>query len=424
MKRVINFLFILFVCFVPSMVNAKVDLEFKKEITNLFYFGEKNGNYLFFNENIEPSTIGSIVVYDKNFNVLKDDSFLASNTEFSLEAMISSKYFKNYYNIYGTDYGFLYDEENGKLFTVQYDRNQFGYENSNGDHIVYNFNDDLSYTKKLLGKMYDVYNKASDFGITIENIYDYNGFYGVIYCDSNFNYSLSIYDSNLNIIKTYTNEELDNIFSLYVYDNMIYEMVSNRTINILKANGELYDTVTIDHEILNEQDGTLCGDYYVQKIYVENGLLYIMYNSSDCRIANYDLFDFTKKGRARQMTLIYSLDYNINKVEPKFGDFTYTSKVDEEGREYVELNIKPDEGYSVENIIVTDVNGNRIDVTNNKFYVPLSDVDIEVKFIKGQYIQIPNTFLRVNPIIIIIGLLLVSYGVYLVYFNSKIKNNN
>ena len=96
MIRVINFLFILFVCFVPSMVNAKVDLEFKKEITNLFYFGEKNGNYLFFNENIEPSTIGSIVVYDKNFNVLKDDSFLARNPEFSLEAMISSKYFKNY----------------------------------------------------------------------------------------------------------------------------------------------------------------------------------------------------------------------------------------------------------------------------------------------------------------------------------------
>ncbi|MBQ8534519.1 MAG: hypothetical protein IJ463_02415, partial [Bacilli bacterium] len=71
---------------------------------------------------------------------------------------------------------------------------------------------------------------------------------------------------------------------------------------------------------------------------------------------------------------------------------------------------------SVEEIIVTDANGERIEVTNNKFYRPLNDVKIEVKYVKGEYLPIPDTFLGKSVSLIIIGLVLVSLGFYTINY--------
>ena len=114
--------------------------------------------------------------------------------------------------------------------------------------------------------------------------------------------------------------------------------------------------------------------------------------------------------------MAYNLDFDIEKVNSTNGDFTYESKVDEDGRSYVELKIEPKKGYSVKEIIVTDVNGNKIEVTNNKFYMPLNDVKVEVKYEYGEYVPIPDTFLGKSVTLIFIGLILVSLGLYTINY--------
>ena len=55
-----------------------------------------------------------------------------------------------------------------------------------------------------------------------------------------------------------------------------------------------------------------------------------------------------------------------------------------------------------------DDNGNnvcevyRIEVTNNKFIMPMSDVKVEVKYVKGEYLPIPDTFLSRSVSLILI----------------------
>ena len=114
---------------------------------------------------------------------------------------------------------------------------------------------------------------------------------------------------------------------------------------------------------------------------------------------------------------VFDLTYDVETVNSSNGEVTYETKVDEDGRSYVELKVVPKDGYSVEEIIVTDANGNRIEVIDNKFYIPVSDIKVEVKYVNGEYLPIPDTFLGINPMIIILSILLIIYGAYLVYVN-------
>ena len=70
-------------------------------------------------------------------------------------------------------------------------------------------------------------------------------------------------------------------------------------------------------------------------------------------------------------------------------------------------------------IIVTDINGNRIDVTNNKFYKPMNDVRVEVKYVQGEYLPIPDTFLGKSITLILIGLILIGLGLYTVNYVKR-----
>ena len=90
--------------------------------------------------------------------------------------------------------------------------------------------------------------------------------------------------------------------------------------------------------------------------------------------------------------------------------------VSDDGKSYVELKVTPKDGYSVEEIIVTDINGERIEVTDNKFFMPGSDVKIEVKYVQGEYLPIPDTFLSKSLTLIIIGLILVGLGIYTINY--------
>ena len=116
------------------------------------------------------------------------------------------------------------------------------------------------------------------------------------------------------------------------------------------------------------------------------------------------------------ITQVYSLIYDVDKVNSSSGDFTYEEVTGDDGNVYVELDIKPATGYTVKEIIVTDVNGNKIEVTDNKFIKPMNDVKVEVKYVYGEYLPIPDTFLGKSVSLIIIGLILVGLGSYTINY--------
>ena len=116
------------------------------------------------------------------------------------------------------------------------------------------------------------------------------------------------------------------------------------------------------------------------------------------------------------ITQVYSLIYDVDKVNSSSGDFTYEEVTGDDGNVYVELDIKPATGYTVKEIIVTDVNGNKIEVTDNKFIKPMNDVKVEVKYVYGEYLPIPDTFLGKSITLILIGLVLISLGIYTINY--------
>jgi hypothetical protein len=124
----------------------------------------------------------------------------------------------------------------------------------------------------------------------------------------------------------------------------------------------------------------------------------------------------TEISRPYHFTLKYSLEYDVETVTSSNGELSYETKVDEDGKSYVELKVVPKDGYSVEKIIVTDSNGNIIEVVNNKFYMPMNDVKIEVKYVEGEYLPIPDTFLGKSVSVILIGLVLISLGLYTINY--------
>ena len=165
-----------------------------------------------------------------------------------------------------------------------------------------------------------------------------------------------------------------------------------------------------------------CGKLYPVKIDVVDDELFILFDRFICpERVNYDDESFYDSvGESLYidyMTLKYQMKFEIDKVESNNGDFTYVEKVDEDGKSYVELKITPKNGYIVDKIIVTDTNGNKIEVTDNKFYKPLNDIKIEVQYkIAGEYVPIPDTFLGKSLTLIMIGFILIGLGVYTVNY--------
>ena len=169
----------------------------------------------------------------------------------------------------------------------------------------------------------------------------------------------------------------------------------------------------------------MCGRYVVVDMDFFNNEFIILYEYNPCdqRVNLTDANDFTNVTQIPYyITLKYSINYEVEKVISSNGDFTYENKVDEDGKSYVELKIEPKKGYSVKEIIVTDLNGNKIEVTDNKFYMPLNDVKVEVKYIEGEYLPIPNTALSQNISFILIGLILIGLGSYTMKFVKREEN--
>ena len=321
-------------------------------------------------------------------------------------------------------YGVMIDDIDNDVFYVvtYYDENIMIANLNDGSSSEVSFNDDLDFTKRVLGKSYDVYKILTDRGLYVNYITEYDGYFVVNYHDdTDGNDYTSVFDYECNeIVKYEVFYALD--VNIYIHDKIIYVMENSKKLELFKLDGTKIQTLNISHELIDENmSSEYCTDIDPMVLKVVNNDLFIVYVPSEdgCRkrLSINDVTDYAKTIAYNPFfTLKYNLEFDINTVNSSSGDFTYEEKLDEDGRSYVELKVVPKDGYSVEEIIVTDINGERIEVTDNKFYKPAKDVKIEVKYVLGEYLPIPDTFLSKSLTLIIIGLVLVGLGIYTINY--------
>ena len=421
MKRIFNFIILFVVCLLPTVVEAKVDYDFDWSLNNRLFWYKENNEYNFFELDYWDFYTDYIYTYDENGSYIEEKTFSDLFVD-DFDEFLNSEEFETYQMLTYYYYFDLYDKETDTFYSVAYDDGTLGYyDSAQSKSISYNFEENLELTNRLLGEKYSLYLLYKD-NFEVLFIDEMNGYY-VVYLANNI---ICVHDSDLNGILNF--EYNDDFYpTVFVKDDLVYISINNITIDIYKIDGTKYDSITIDYDGISVADYYSCSSPNLAYFYIIDNELYVIYNINQCpeRIAVRDAADINNVAGIRSNTNIllkYTLDYDIDTVSSSNGEFTYETKVDEDGKSYVELKITPKDGYSVEDIIVTDINGNRIEVTNNKFYKPLNDVKIEVKYINGEYLPIPNTALSQSITVIIIGVILVGLGFYTInYVRSEEK---
>ena len=423
MKKIINSLILIIICFIPVMVNAKANAEIEWSLKNKYYLYGEDDKYYFLDNYYYDSYDAdyvNLLTYDKDGKLINEELFF-DTSKYTEEEFRQTKRYQVFFNKY-MDYK-VYNELDGKDYHIDYMGENFFY--FDGEEVVeIFFSEDVDLTRKLLGKRYDVFQKLKSNGYSVETIKTLDNLYcayGYTY-DEETNktiYHVYLLDDNLNIVFSKSLETEFYVLAAYLYDGLIYFASDNDVIDIYKLDGTKVDSITFEDRIINNSEENICGTLMPSDIVVKDNELLVVYEAYGCNgrlevnEAN-DLGTFFE--HIERYFIKIKLKYDVETVESDYGKFTYDEVLDENGNQYVELNIVPDKGYSIDKIIVTDLNGNKIDVTNNKFYMPMSDVKVEVKYVNGEYLPIPDTFLGKSTTLILIGLILVSLGVYTINY--------
>ena len=412
MKKIVNYIVLLFVCFFPFMVNA---LELEYELENKYFLYENNGSYYYGDPDVAE---GYLYSYNDKGKFLEVSLFY-DKSKTSEEEFYSSKRYVTLINQlnYNSFYQ-LYDSSTRYFYYVDYVAKElYYYEYDPYKKVSYTFEDDLDFVKKVLGNRYNVYlHFENNENMYIYKIDVFDNTIVIYWNDNEYNGYISIYDKDYELIKQIDGDNLSIYNTVKEIDGIIYKIDDNKTISTYKLDGTKLDTFQLDSELL---DLDRCGSYEIKDLYALNNKLFVVYNYIECppvRMAFNDEKEVLIYAKdieySEGFTQVYSLNYNVDKVQSNDGDFTYLEKVDDKGKVYVELDIKPKEGYSVKEIIVTDMNGNKLEVTDNKFYKPMNNVTIEVKYVEGVYLPIPDTFLSKSITFVVVGLILVIFGVF------------
>ena len=424
MKKIFKLFIFVFVCFLPVMVDAKANLDFNKEYDNEKFIFEDEGSYYFIRGGKNPIDASSYNIYDYDHNLIGNAPLIRDDFENEIDIYKYKPFYKYFEFLIEKIYRTVIfkDDENNLLYTFIYDEEIIAfinlYEEKTGE---ISFEDDLKSGNPYLGRKYDIYLKFKEKNYKVNYIKECDDVFIVNYIDVEGFQRLGVYDVNGKKIVDYYFEE-DSTLMLYVHDNLIYVMEEDMKLDIYKLNGQKYQTINISNEKIENFVGDICEHFAPYMFSIAKNRLYIFYatTTAGCstRMNFNDVSDIVRGGIVEPtiLTLEYEIDYDMEIVSSSNGELSYETKVDDDGRSYVELKVVPKDGYSVEEIIVTDANGERIEVTNNKFYRPLNDVKIEVKYVKGEYLPIPDTFLSKSVSLIIIGLVLVGLGFYTINY--------
>ncbi len=154
---------------------------------------------------------------------------------------------------------------------------------------------------------------------------------------------------------------------------------------------------------------------YLNDLVVKDDALYLVTNyqfvpSGNPQQSIKDKYE-TKLDGYNPIIVKYSIDYGIETKNDGNGKVEVNTNA--KAGDKVTFKVIPNEGYIIDNIKVTDIKGNVIDVVDYSFIMPSDDVIIDVTFKKD--VINPNTIG-----ISIIGLLIVSsIGALLLYKNGK-----
>ena len=417
MKRIVNYIILIVVCLLPVMVSAKEKYEFNFALDDRAFLYEEDGIYYFTDPGVLYASDAKLYLYDTEGNFLREEIFYEDGVT-SYEEFISSRRYKEsipYLVFWEDEEDHFYSEGMNEFISVYYAREEFEYYDvETDDYIVYEFSDDLEFTKNALGnERFEAYNSAKKFGKNIFKIEIFDNIYAVYYLDDNDYVNAYILDSEYNLIIEYISGR--RVANIYEKNGIGYILHHNRELGAYRLDGTLIENISLQSEWLDDSNFGVCDSVDLNKLYVNDNKLIITfryYNTCPSRMAWSDASDYVREddGIPEVFTLVYDLNYKVDVIESSNGNLTYETKKDEDGKSYVELKITPKDGYSVEKIIVTDVNGNKIDVTNNKFYMPMSDVTVEVKYVLGEYLPIPDTLLNINMWSISFGIIIISVG--------------
>ena len=217
MKKIVNFFVLVLVCLLSVMVEAKAEFTFDNVFNRHLFLNYEDSKYYFFDSHINnPTTVGSLLSFDSNNNLVSEEALFviddAENFQFNQNIL---EYYRYVFLLNG--YGVMIDDiDNDVVYVVNYyDENIMIANLNDGSSSEVSFNDDLNFTKRVLGKSYDVYKILSDRGLYVNYITEYDGYFVVNYHDDTDGYDYtSVFDYECNeIVKYEVFYELDNYFS-------------------------------------------------------------------------------------------------------------------------------------------------------------------------------------------------------------------
>ena len=420
MKRLMKLFIFIFICFMPFIVDAETKLTYEWKVEDLYYITSVDGKYYFY-DNMDDYYVN---IYDKdgNFLVNKDSGFedveniadIYNNKLYSTMMLLDEFQIKynSKLNKYYTTYLF-----NGEVILYN--------DKTNSESIMYEFDNSEDEIKELIGKEYDIYTDLRSKDLIVGIIAYENGHYISYSIDQDNGMSVNIFNENLEPVYEKKFEEFF-LPPVKIYNNKIYFVDEESVLNIYDLKGNVLFTRNLYLD-MNE----LYKDHYLYpcRIDVEHNNLVIQFEHylnepTGMKARTFDknnIFDMGRQGSSL-VAVKFKIESDIEVVNSNNGEAIGEKKIDEFDREYVELRIEPKAGYIVDEIIVTDAYGNRIEVTDNKFYMPSSDVKVEVKYKGGEYLPIPNTALSQNISFILIGIILIGLGMYTMNFIKREEN--
>ena len=197
---------------------------------------------------------------------------------------------------------------------------------------------------------------------TLQEYYD--EFLTKIYIDKQGNYAF------VNYFDSYESSSIEYYLALYYGIQIKSINIYDKDMKLLwTRNSDLSKELLVRFNINDYNDFLIVGSNFTR--YVEPPQ-----SSKD----NFPVFsDYPERIQDSALIMKYSTDYKIDKEVEGKGSVD-VSLVNAKAGDEITIDAKPEEGYRIEKIIVTDKNGKVIEVSGNKFIMPANDVNVKVIF--------------------------------------------
>ena len=280
MKKILKLFIFIFISFMPFMVDAKLNYSFDYQIENKVFLYEENGNYYYidadaYGYNTYPDKY-IVYIYDKNGSLLSSDKFF-DESKIGYEDFLKTKIAKKFYELLYNPNDVIYDEDTNRYYGVNYINSIFScrdFRVSNTDGISIPFNHDINFTKKLLGKKYDLFEKLLNKSREINYIRESNGYYIAGYASY-----VALFDENLKELFRLRDDEAYAFSYAEVYDGLFYIFRDDLTLEVYNLDGIKKDTLNVVNDLIIPEEILHCDNYNRKKFYIFDNeiLLYYTY---------------------------------------------------------------------------------------------------------------------------------------------------